>query len=229
VIFILAAILGTILAFLQTLLTRGFTTATFDPQHPPAQMMHGVGAWIIGLQLGLISFTWLAAGFFSSNRTEVLSLKPPAQSWWVLPLALLPLFLGTAAWTAIQVLWKPEAVVQDLRPFLQLLNGDMRWPILAAICIGAPMSEELLFRGFLFSGLAKSRIGVLGAAVVTTVLWTSLHLGYTLFGLFEVLGIGFYLSWVLIRTGSLWVTMFCHGVYNTVVAIALLYVGLPPT
>lgn len=228
VIFILAALLGAVLAFAHAFLSGAALPESIDPGHPPPVVMQGIVAWIAGLQIGLILCTWVAAGFFSSRRVEVLALRAPAPGWWVLPLALVPLFLGTAAWTGILLAWKPTAVEQDLRPFLQLLNGNMRWPILAAICIGAPLSEELLFRGFLFSGLAKSRIGVVGAALVTTLLWTSLHAGYTLFGLVEVLGIGFYLSWLLVRTGSLWVTMFCHGVYNTVVAVALLYVGLPP-
>jgi CAAX protease family protein len=229
VIVILAALLGAVLAFVHAFLTGASLPESMDPAHPPPVIMHGIVAWIAGMQIGIILCTLLAAGFFSSRRADVLALHRPSPGWWVLPLALVPLFIGTALWTGILVAWKPDAVTQDLRPFLQLLNGNMRWPILLAICVGAPLSEELLFRGFLFSGLAKSRIGVIGAAIITTLLWTSLHAGYTLFGMVEVLGIGFYLSWLLVRTGSLWVTMFCHGVYNTVVAIALLYVGLPPT
>ncbi len=85
-------------------------------------------------------------------------------------------------------------VYQDLRPFQELLHGDAVWVILTVICLGAPLSEELLFRGFLFSGLAKSRLGLVGTAILTTLLWTALHAGYSLFGLIEVLGIGFYFS-----------------------------------
>ena len=229
VIVILAALLGAVLAFAHAFLSGATLPESIDPGHPPPVIVQGITAWILGMQIGIILCTWVAAGFFSSRRVEVLALRTPAPGWWVLPLALVPLFLGTAAWTGALLAWKPTAVEQDLRPFLVLLNGDMRWPILLAVCIGAPLSEEFLFRGFLFSGLAKSRIGVIGAAIITTLLWTSLHAGYTLFGMVEVLGIGFYLSWLLVRTGSLWVTMFCHGVYNTVVAMALLYIGLPPT
>jgi membrane protease YdiL (CAAX protease family) len=79
----------------------------------------------------------------------------------------------------------------------------------------------------MFSGLAKSRLGFLGTAILTTVLWTALHAGYSAFGMLEVLGIGFYFSWLLIRTGSLWVTILCHAIYNSVVAACLLLVTLP--
>ncbi|MEI9901001.1 MAG: CPBP family glutamic-type intramembrane protease [Hyphomicrobium sp.] len=37
-----------------------------------------------------------------------------------------------------------------------------------------------------------------------------------------------YFSWLLIRTGSVWVTIFCHAVYNTNVGLILYSVTLPP-
>jgi membrane protease YdiL (CAAX protease family) len=80
----------------------------------------------------------------------------------------------------------------------------------------------------LFSGLAKSRLGLAGTGVLTAVLWTALHFGYSVFGLIEVLAIGLYFSWLLVRTGSVWVTIFCHAIYNTTVGLALYFVTLPP-
>ena len=53
------------------------------------------------------------------------------------------------------------------------------------IGIGAPLSEELLFRGFLFSALAKSRLGSRRGRP-DLALWTLLHVGYSIFGLIEV-------------------------------------------
>ena len=73
--------------------------------------------------------------------------------------------------------------MHDLRPFKDMLHSDAFWLMLTVIGIGAPLSEELLFRGFLFSGLAKSKLGLLGAGVLTSLLWTLLHLGYSIFGL----------------------------------------------
>jgi uncharacterized protein len=112
--------------------------------------------------------------------------------------------------------------------FSDLLHGEMGILALIAIGIGAPLSEELLFRGFLFSGLAKSRLGLLGTGILTAVLWTALHIGYSIFGLIEVVAIGLYFAWVLVRTGSLWVPIFCHAVYNTVIGLVLYFVTLPP-
>ena len=78
----------------------------------------------------------------------------------------------------------------DLRPFVELVRGP-DWMLAAAVIgIGAPLSEELLFRGFLLSALAKSRLGFWGAALIATALWTSLHIGYTVVGILEVSIIG---------------------------------------
>jgi CAAX protease family protein len=226
-IFVLAVVLGGLLTYADIRLTGAGVPHPIDPSHPPPQATLELATWIAGLQIGLIAFTLLAAGFFSSKRAEVLSLRAPAPGWAVLPLALIPLFVGGGLWTGLLLLWKPTTVLQDLRPFQMLLNGHARALVLLIICVGAPLSEELLFRGFLFSGLAKTRLGFVGTALITTLLWTGLHWGYSLFGLFEVLSIGLYLSWLLVRTGSLWATIFCHAAYNTVVAVVLLFIALP--
>jgi membrane protease YdiL (CAAX protease family) len=183
-------------------------------------------AGLLVAQIVMILLAVFAAGLFSSNRAETLALRRPVGGWRVLPLSLIPLFVVTGVWTAIVSMWRPDVVVEDLRLFKTLLEGDTAPFALLAISIGAPVSEELLVRGFLFSGLAKSRLGLLGASVVTTLLWTIVH-GYSLFGLIEVMAIGFYFCWLLVRTGSLWVTLFCHAVYNTVVGLALYFITLP--
>jgi uncharacterized protein len=59
------------------------------------------------------------------------------------------------------------------------------------------------------------------------VLWTLLHVGYTVIGLVEVFTIGLLLSWLLWRTGSLWVTIFCHAVYNSLIILVLRFAPLP--
>jgi CAAX protease family protein len=194
----------------------------------------GIAGWAFGLAAGTavgqvvtVILTLAAGGLSPQKRKDVLALKPPAGGWGVIPLALLPLFGGTLVWTAAVLLLQPTAVYQDLRPFQQLLQGDTGWIILPVICLGAPLSEELLFRGFMFSGLAKSRLRLVGTAILTTVLWTALHAGYSAFGILEVLGIGLYFCWLLVRTGSLWVTIGCHAIYNTVVALCLLLVKVP--
>lgn len=196
-----------------------------DLRSPVEGIRVSVGAFL-GFQIGVILLTILAAGFFSSNRADMLALQPPRGGWRVLGASLVPLFALTGVWTALLAWLRPDVVVTDLRPFKEMLEAGGIVTLLV-IAVGAPLSEELLFRGFLFSGLAKSRLGLWGTAILTSAAWTALHAGYSVFGLIEVLMIGLYFSWLLIRTGSLWVTIFCHAVYNTVVGLVLYFITLP--
>lgn len=154
-------------------------------------------------------------------------MAPPSDGWRILPWALLPLFVVSGVWTAIVLYLQPDLFINDTKPIQQLIQSDALWLVLLVICIGAPVSEELLFRGFLFSGLSKTWLGFIGTAVVTSLLWTSLHAGYSIFGLVEVLAMGLYFSWLLVRTGSVWVPIFCHAANNTLACVVLYFVTLP--
>jgi membrane protease YdiL (CAAX protease family) len=222
VIFLLAVIVGVILAGAHALISGATLPASVDPLHPPPAIMQGIIIGFAGFQIGLVGLVWLAAGFFGARRSEVLALKPPVPSWWVLLLALVPLFVGTSLWEGFLLWWKPDVLQTDMRVFQEMLRGDNAWIAFLVIAIGAPFSEEFLFRGFLFSGLAK-RLSFVLTAVLTSLLWTSLHYGYSIYLLAEVFAIGLYFSWLLVRTDSLWVTIFCHAVNNTAGVLLLLY------
>jgi membrane protease YdiL (CAAX protease family) len=230
-----AAVLIFILSFAFGVLAMlAYTVLSGTPlfEHPTTaagreEMSAQFAVLISGLQISVILLTVLAAGFYASDRRETLALRAPVGGWGVLPIVVLLMFLGTGLWTALIVYLDPSILAMDLAPFQQMLKGDAAWVYFAVIALGAPLSEELLFRGFLFSALAKTRLGLIGTALVTTILWTVLHMGYSVYGLVEVLGIGLFLCWILVRTGSLWMTILCHGIYNTVVAIVLMAMPLP--
>lgn len=48
-----------------------------------------------------------------------------------------------------------------------------------ALIVGAPLAEEIFFRGFLFKGLLHSRLGPIGAIVVTSAIWSGIHCNTT--------------------------------------------------
>jgi membrane protease YdiL (CAAX protease family) len=227
-------VLIVILAMLAGVVATGIAAAVLVPAGGDAEaVLLGRQALIATIvlaafQVVVILLTLLAAGFFASNRAETLALRTPRGGWGVLVPALAAMFVVTGVWTGALLWWSPETVIGDVRIFKELLQGETAIPALILIGLGAPLSEELLFRGFLFSGLAKSRLGLVGTSLLTAVLWTALHAGYSIFGLIEVLAIGLYFSWLLVRTGSVWVTIICHAVYNTVIGVALYFITLPP-
>lgn len=187
----------------------------------------GVLVWLITLQALLVVLVVLAAGWRGSDRTATLALGPPAGGTASYPDALLLMVVIFGIYTAIVVSFHPETLKQDVKPFADMIRSEAWWLALIAVGIGAPVSEELIFRGFLFSALAHSRVGVLGAAILTTTAWTSLHAGYSAFGMAEVFAVGLFFSWLLWKTGSLRVPLFCHAAYNTTIILALRVIDLP--
>ena len=103
-------------------------------------------------------------------------------------LALIPLFVVTGAWTALlAVVASGGRRAATCASISDLMQRRARSLALLVIGIGAPLSEELLFRGFLFSGLAKSRLGLVGSRSpdLGRCGRRCIH-GYSVFGLIEV-------------------------------------------
>ena len=93
---------------------------------------------------------------------------------------------------------------------------------LIAVMMVAPLWEELVFRGFLYRGLAASRLGVVGAIVITSLVWAALHLDRTWIGMAELFCCGLVWGWLRWRTGSTAVTMTVHFLNNSIAGVALL-------
>ena len=100
------------------------------------------------------------------------------------------------------------------------------WLAFPAITLGAPVAEELIFRGFLFSVLANSRAGLSGATLITAALWSLMHVTEPWFAVGVIFIMGLVLGALLIRFGSLWVTMACHAIWNA--SYALVIFGMQP-
>src|SRR5690606_5963804 len=140
-------------------------------------------------QLGIAVFVWIAAGFFGSVRSGTLALGPPAQGPRVYAESLALVLLAIGAYSLAIFAIDPGLLLPDLRPFSALMRSETWWLTLLVVGVGAPVSEELLFRGFLFSAVAKSPLGLLGASVLTSALWTALHTDYATAAIVEVFGI----------------------------------------
>jgi hypothetical protein len=219
------------LSFAGMVLLIGMTGAGSAPPAVPAS--RDAGALAAGLrsfalwQLLVVLLTLGAASLRGGRVRNVLALHAAPGGWRTYAIALAVLAVLQVLGSIVQYSTVSGDLYADLRPFVALVRGP-EWPLAAAVIgIGAPLSEELLFRGFLLSALAGTRLGFWGAALVATGLWTVLHAGYSATGILEVFAIGMFLSWLLWRTGSLRVAIFCHGVYNCLVVLALRFVDLP--
>ena len=88
------------------------------------------------------------------------------------------------------------------------------WLLVIAFCVAAPVSEELFARGFLYRGWSASFLRPTGAIVLSSLVWTALHLQYDWFFFGEVFSIGLLLGYLRYRFHSTWLTIFVHGLNN---------------
>lgn len=83
-----------------------------------------------------------------------------------------------------------------------------------AFIVGAPLSEEVFFRGFLFAGLGRSRLGGGGAIVLTALLWSMIHLQYDAYGKVTIFVGGLLLGYARLKSGSLYPCILMHALMN---------------
>ncbi len=92
------------------------------------------------------------------------------------------------------------------------------------VAVGAPVAEELTFRGLLWSGLAKRGARPWVAIAVSAVAFALLH--FEPARLLVLLSIGAVLGVIRWRTGSVGACIVAHGVNNLPGALGILALGL---
>lgn len=88
--------------------------------------------------------------------------------------------------------------------------------VLLVISIGilGPVLEEVIFRGVIYRRLEKSRVGVKGAIIITSVVFTFIHLQYSWQVLLVLLPGSFVLGYVRYKTGNLNYCIVIHCLGN---------------
>lgn len=131
----------------------------------------------------------------------------------VLPLLYLPL---------LKVLGKTsDDLSAPARQLTDKAQGAAGWVVLVLIVVvGAPLVEELFFRGLLLRSLQKRGLSDVWSCVICAALFAAIHLQPLQFvGLFAV---GLVLSVLAVRTGRLGPGIFAHAAFNAT-SVALLY------
>jgi len=95
-------------------------------------------------------------------------------------------------------------------------------PILwTAMVLGAPLVEEVFFRGFLFMGMEQSPVGGFGAVLLTSLAWAAIHLQYDLYDMGVIFAMGLLLGAFRWKTGSLRPALLMHVLNNLAATIAV--------
>ena len=92
-----------------------------------------------------------------------------------------------------------------------------------AVCVLAPITEEIFFRGFLYTGLSRSRLGAVGAILITSLCWAALHIQYDAFIIATIFVYGLTLGIVRAKTRSVLPTILIHMAINLISTIQVTF------
>jgi uncharacterized protein len=149
-------------------------------------------------------------------RAWQFGLRPPGTGWFSASrriLLLLVVFVALSAiWSAV---FHPEE--EKLLETLGSNQGSALLLLSAALtCVVAPMCEEFLFRGYVFTALRNWR-GTMPAALITGLVFGGVHAGSApALDLVPLAALGFGLCLLYRYTGSLYPCMLAHSLNNSI-------------
>lgn len=228
-------IAGTLLAMFFLLLTlAGIRAAAQGGEQTPA--LPGPTQMIVGTIISAAIFAIIIAGILVSLTARripwrdcfgLTRLGPAAVVGWgvALVLAALPLVAGAVA--VSRLLLASEGYVddapQDIVLFLKENSSPAaRWVVAIFAVVVAPMEEEFLFRGYLY-GILRRYAGPPVGIVLNAVLFAAIHQHLPSFGGLFVLAVCLTLAYEW--TGSLFVPMVMHAIFNSFTVAQLLTGG----
>jgi hypothetical protein len=106
--------------------------------------------------------------------------------------------------------------------FIEFMRAE---PILCfiSVVLVAPIIEEFLFRGFLYSQLRRSFLKDWGAIAVSSLVWTSIHFQYEIGILFFLFLFGLFLGYFRIKYNSLLIPIVLHAINNLLGFLLVIY------
>ena len=174
----------------------------------------GCAVYVAGIA-GLWTMAWLRAGRAWPLLLAWTPFRADRVYWWLLIAAMaygLGASLALGHFNPVSKTWfsMPESP-------LALMVG------FALVVILAPLSEELLFRGWIYTAL-RSRFGFAAALWATAILFALAHWDPTHLYALAILPLGLVLGYVRERTGSVRATTLFHMIYTSS-ALALSFLG----
>jgi hypothetical protein len=154
-------------------------------------------------------------------RAWQLGLRPPGVGWRS---AVRMIVLLLVAFLLISVIWS-EVFNPTKEKLLQQLGSNESTLLLllsaGLTCVVAPICEEILFRGYIFTAL-RNWHGTLPAALITGLLFGGVHAGSApALDLLPLAGLGFGLCLLYRYTGSLYPCIAAHSLNNSIAFSAL--------
>jgi membrane protease YdiL (CAAX protease family) len=199
--------------------------------HPTATDPQTVSLWfaqtdillLITLLSAPLTLLFLRKATYEQNSNRqlaylgVCSTRPKSIVNWVI--------VTTIAWlmlTGIAVLLN----IAD-EPFMLQLHHDIAQTsvamlVLVTVCFIAPVTEELVFRGWLFTRIANSKLGAITALLITSLLFMSLHVPqYNFPALVMVFVLGLLLGIIRYKSNNTSYCIIAHITFNSLSMLTL--------
>jgi len=149
-----------------------------------------------------------------ATAADSLAVVPMPVGWWRIWIPALVAF-AVASDALTWLLGEP--VVPEFMQVAWASAGKVS--LVIALVVVAPVMEELLFRGFLLSGLRPTRLGASGAVLASALLWSLIHGQYDVYGMASIFALGVLLGAARVKTGSVLVAIVMHGLSNAIATI----------
>jgi hypothetical protein len=167
---------------------------------------------IMGLP-AVLGALWIAIRLSRTRFTDYLALR--WTSWTNLLIGVVALAVVVMGWDLLSRVVGREVEPGFMGDVLKSARADgALWLLVLAFCVAAPVTEELFARGFLYRGWSESALGPVGGIILSSMVWTALHLQYDWFFLGEVFSIGLLFGYMRYRSHSTWLTIVLHGLNN---------------
>ena len=163
----------------------------------------------------VLAVLWGAIWIARQRFANYLALRWPNRAELVRGLAITLAFL--LAWDLLSFLAGQEMPAFVENSYRSAREAGLLWLLLIAFCVAAPVTEELTVRGLLYRGWSQSFLGPLGAIVLSSALWALIHTQYQWYFLCQVFLVGLMFGYLRRRSGSTWLTVVAHGLFNLAV------------
>lgn len=178
---------------------------------------------IMGLP-AILAMLWLATWLSRTPFADYLALRWP--SWRMLATGVASMVLLMVAWEVISRVAGRESSPGFMTDVLKTARADgALWLLVFAFCVAAPIVEEFFARGFLYRGWSESFLRPAGAILLSSAVWTLMHLQYNWFFLAQVFSIGLLLGYLRYRSNSTWLTVILHGLNNLAATIQTIWLA----
>jgi membrane protease YdiL (CAAX protease family) len=173
----------------------------------------------IGSTLFVVPFVFLIAKLKKgSNLKDYFSLNGFCRK--TLLFWLLATFLMLIAEDAITTF----STIEEIPSFMMNItypNNLSKVLLVLGVAFFAPILEEVIFRGFLLKGLSNSFLGVWGAIIISSFVWSSVHFQYELVYLVMIFVTGLVFGYAKVKTNSLFIPIIMHVLFNLVAMVEL--------